>query len=104
MFYGNGYFIAPNSKYDDGLLNVYYAKNINKLKLPNLIFKIKKGKHLNSKYLDHFKTKEITIELDEETVCNMDGEELKSKTFNIKILPKAITIYHNKELIEKVLN
>lgn len=104
MFYGNGYNIAPNSKYDDGLLNIYYAENINKTKLPYMILKMKKGKHLNLKYINHFTTNKITIELKEETICNIDGEEMKSKKFDIKLIPKAITIYYNKELVDKILN
>ena len=32
MYYGGGFQIAPNSKYNDGLLDIYYAKDMKKYK------------------------------------------------------------------------
>ena len=43
MYYGGGFQIAPNSKYNDGLLDVYYAKDLKKYELLGLVLKIKKG-------------------------------------------------------------
>lgn len=103
MYYGNGYKIAPNSKYDDGLLDVYYAQDLKKHRLPGLILKIKKGKHETSEYINKFKTKEITIQLKENTICNIDGEEIRDKKFFIKLIPNAITLYNNQDLVNKIL-
>lgn len=103
MFYGNGYKIAPNSKYDDGLLDVYYVQDFKKHELLSLILKIKKGKHETLEQVKKFKTKEISIQLEEDTVCNIDGEEIKDKKFSIKLIPNAITLYNNQDLVNKIL-
>lgn len=104
MYYGNGYKIAPNSKYNDGLLDVYYVEDLKKFKLPSLILKIKKGKHEYSEYIKKFRTNNITIQLKEDTVCNIDGEEIKGKKFVIKLIPNAITLYNNQDLVDKIIN
>ena len=103
MYYGGGFNIAPNSKYNDGLLDIYYAQNLKKYKLPSLVLKIKKGKHENSEHINKFQTKEISIKLKEETICNIDGDEIKGIEFHIKLIPKAITLYNNQELVKKIL-
>ena len=103
MYYGGGFQIAPNSKYNDGLLDVYYAKDLKKYELLGLVLKIKKGTHEQSKSIHKFQTTEITIKLKEETVCNIDGDEITDTNFKIKLIPQAITLYNNKELIKKVL-
>jgi len=102
-YYGGGYNIAPNSKYDDGLFDVYYAYNLSKILLPSLILKMKKGKHEGSSYIKKIQTNEITIKSKEKIVCNIDGEEIENNVFNIKLIGKAVVIYNNKELINKIL-
>lgn len=104
MYYGGGYLIAPNSKYNDGLLDIYYVKDLKKIQIPPIILKLKKGTHIHSKHVSHFKTNKITLEFEENTICNIDGEELESKKFTIELVSKAITIYNNKELTDKILN
>ena len=104
MYYGNGYKVAPNSKYDDGWLDVCYVEDLKKFKLPSLILKMRKGKHENSEHVKKFRTKEITIKLKENTICNIDGEEMEDNKFHIKIIPNAITMYNNQELVNKILN
>ena len=103
MYYGGGFQIAPNSKYNDGLLDVYYAKDLKKYELLGLVLKIKKGTHEQSKSINKFQTTEITIKLKEQTICNIDGDEITDTNFKIKLLPQAITLYNNQELIKKVL-
>ena len=44
-YYGGGFKIAPKSRLEDGLLDIYYAEEMPKLKMIPLILKLKKGKH-----------------------------------------------------------
>jgi len=103
-YYGGGYKIAPTSKYDDGLFDVYYAYNLRKIALPSLILKMKKGKHEGTKYIQKIQTNEVTIKSKNKIICNIDGEEIEDKIFHIKLKDKAIVIYNNKELIDKILD
>lgn len=103
-YYGGGYNISPKASLEDNYFDVYY---INKLRLPsiiNLLLKLKKGKLEQDKRTNHFKTKNITVTSEEPIRFNVDGETIKNTKFEIKIIPKAIKIYHNAELESKFLS
>lgn len=103
-YYGGGYNISPKASLEDNYFDVYY---INKLRLPsiiNLLLKLKKGKLEQDKRTNHFKTKNITVTSEEPIRFNVDGETIENTKFEIKIIPKAIKIYHNAELESKFLS
>lgn len=103
-YYGGGYNISPKASLDDNYFEVYY---INKLRLPsiiNLLLKLKKGKLEQDKRTNHFKTNNITVTSEEPIRFNVDGETIENTKFEIKIIPKAIKIYHNAELESKFLS
>lgn len=103
-YYGGGYNISPKASLEDNYFDVYY---INKLRLPsiiNLLLKLKKGKLEQDKRTNHFKTNNITVASEEPIRFNVDGETIENTKFEIKIIPKAIKIYHNAELESKFLS
>ena len=99
-YYGGGFNISPYSNLQDSLLDVYIAPKMNKLSMLNLILKMKNGKHKNSKHISHIKTDKITITSPQSIKCNVDGEELSSKKFDITLIPNGVTIYYNPQMIE----
>lgn len=103
-YYGGGYNISPKASLEDNYFDVYY---INKLRLPsiiNLLLKLKKGKLEQDKRTNHFKTNNITVTSEEPIRFNVDGETIENTKFEVKIIPKAIKIYHNAELESKFLS
>lgn len=102
-YYGNGFMIAPLSEINDGLLDIYIAEDLSKIKMLNLILKLKSGKHENSKDIRKIRTNRISIKSKDKIKCNIDGEILEDKLFNIELIDKGIELYYNKELIEYVL-
>lgn len=103
-YYGGGYNISTKASLEDNYFDVYY---INKLRLPsiiNLLLKLKKGKLEQDKRTNHFKTNNITVTSEEPIRFNVDGETIENTKFEIKIIPKAIKIYHNAELESKFLS
>ena len=103
-YYGGGYNISPKASLEDNYFDVYY---INKLRLPsiiNLLLKLKKGKLEQDERTNHFKTNNITVTSEEPIRFNVDGETIENTKFEIKIIPKAIKIYHNAELESKFLS
>ena len=103
-YYGGGFKIAPKSRLTDGLLDIYYAEEMAKLKMIPLILKLKKGKHEGRRKVHKFRTNHVEIELDEEVTFNVDGEKLTDKRFVIDVLPKAITLFNDNEFVEEVMN
>lgn len=99
--YGGGYKIAPSAKLTDGYFDVYYVEKVNKPQLPSLINMLKQGIHEKHNKVHKSQATKIKFKCDKELVCNIDGEIMTDKKFNVKIIPNAITIYNNKELIKK---
>lgn len=100
--YGGGYKIAPSAKLTDGYFDVYYVEKVNKPQLPSLINMLKQGIHEKHNKVHKSQATKIKFKCDKELVCNIDGEIMTVKKFNVKIIPNAITIYNNKELIKKL--
>lgn len=100
--YGGGYKIAPSAKLTDGYFDVYYVEKVNKPQLPSLINMLKQGIHEKHNKVHKSQATKIKFKCDKELVCNIDGEIMTAKKFNVKIIPNAITIYNNKELIKKI--
>ena len=100
--YGGGYKIAPSAKLTDGYFDVYYVEKVSKPQLPSLINMLKQGIHEKHNKVHKSQATKIKFKCDKELVCNIDGEIMTAKKFNVKIIPNAITIYNNKELIKKL--
>lgn len=103
-YYGGGYNIAPGASLEDGTFEVYYTNKQKMLTIINLLLKLKKGKLEQDKRTNHFKTNNITVTSEEPIRFNVDGETIENTKFEIKIIPKAIKIYHNVELESKFLS
>jgi len=102
-YYGGGFKIAPKSRIEDGLLDIYYAEEMPKIKMIPLILKLKKGKHEGRRRVHKFRTNHLELELEEEITFNVDGEKLMNKKFIIDVLPKAITLFNDNEFVEQVM-
>lgn len=101
-FYGGGYNVSPNSKLNDGVLDVLLVPITNKISMIKLILSIKKGKHLNSKNIRVLTTSKIEIESNKSIVANIDGEDITSKKFDIQLIKNGIDVYYDKEMILKL--
>lgn len=103
-FYGGGFQIAPKASLTDGLLDIYYAEKMNKISMIPLLLKLKKGKHEGKRRVHKFRANYIELELEEEITFNIDGEKLAGQKFTIELLPKAIKVYNNPELLEEIID
>ena len=92
--YGGGYKCAPESKVDDGLIDVCLVKKISRFKAPSLMSIYKKGEHISNKKLEgkviYKKCKHVTIESPNPVAYAIDGEVFREKFIDITILPLAL--------------
>ena len=102
-YYGGGFKIAPKARLTDGLLDVYYAEKMPKLKMIPLILKLKNGKHEGRRRVHKYRTNHVELELENEVTFNIDGEKYTNKKFVIDVLTKAITIYNDNELVDEII-
>lgn len=102
-YYGGGFNIAPKAQLTDGMLDIYYAEKMSKLKMIPLILRLKKGKHEGKRRVHKFRTDHVEINFDEDITFNIDGEKLTDNHFVIDILPNAITVYNDDEFVQSIL-
>lgn len=102
-YYGGGFQIAPLASFDDDLFDVYLADKMGRLRLITVLLKLMKAKHERSKLVKKVRTTHIKLTSDKEMIINIDGEIIKSKVADIKIIPNAITIYNDKELVNRII-
>lgn len=103
MMYGGGYKIAPEALLTDGYFDVYLVDKISKPALPFFLGKLKNGTHESLKKVHKSRATKIKFKCDHNLVCNVDGEIMVGKKFNIKVIPKSLLIYNNKTLVNKFL-
>lgn len=102
-YYGGGFNIAPKSQLTDGLLDIYYAEEMPKLKMIPLILKVKNGKHEGKRKVHKFRTNHVELELEENVTFNVDGEKLTNNKFVIDIIPNAIKVYNDDEFVQDII-
>ena len=76
---------------------------MSKIKMIPLILKLKSGKHEGKRRIHKFRTNHVELELEEEIAFNVDGEKMIDKKFIIDVIPKAITLYNDKEFVEAIM-
>ncbi|RXQ95044.1 YegS/Rv2252/BmrU family lipid kinase [Ancylomarina salipaludis] len=90
--FGNNAIIAPEAKYDDGLLEVVLMKKYPLILSPILVYKMFTGKLKNSKYMTYLRASELTIKSNSKTY-HLDGEPMAmTKDLNISLLKRRIKV------------
>lgn len=87
---GGGFYIAPQARADDGLLDIVIADALDPLQRLRYLPVIEKGKHLLLPFIHHYLTKKIRIEGREILSYHLDGEYFEAKEFEIEILPGGV--------------
>ncbi len=91
--YGNGAYIAPRADVKDGLLDLIVVKPITWYNMPFAVSKMFTKKAENSKYVEMFQAKKITIERNVEAPIHLDGEpKMGERIISIEVIPLAIKV------------
>lgn len=88
QYYGGGFQIAPNAKYNDGLMDLCIVEKVPKYKFPYLARYLLNHKLHQRKEAHFFQIKEATIYC--QYSCNVDGEEIRQKAYHFSICPKSL--------------
>lgn len=98
-YYGGGFYAAPLSSMQDGLLDVMIINKISRLKFISLVGDYKKGLHMNSdtnrptdRYngiINFYRCK--SLEIDNLNKVCVDGEVLNVSSLKIEVIKQAIT-------------
>jgi YegS/Rv2252/BmrU family lipid kinase len=90
---GTTFFIAPEAKVDDGLLDLVVLKKISRLRVLQIFKTIFTGTHVREPEVDYEQARKITIDTEEPRVLNVDGEVLGSTPVEIECLPRDLRVF-----------
>ncbi|MFT5749670.1 MAG: diacylglycerol kinase (ATP) [Ancylomarina sp.] len=90
--FGNNAIIAPEAKYDDGLLEIVLMKKYPLLLTPFVVYKMFTGKFKNSKYMTYLRASEMVIKSDSKSY-HVDGEpRLMTTDLNITLEKQSVKV------------
>lgn len=82
---GGGFYIAPDAEANDGLLDIIIAKAMNPIKRLRFLPIIEKGKHLDLKIINYFRTDSIVIGSNDVMQFHLDGEYAEASELKVEI-------------------
>ena len=92
-YYGGGFNPSPDAMPDDGILDIYFVRDMNLLQVATAIGKYAKGQADRfPQYITHLRGDSVTIEFAEEDVINADGESLYAKKAVFQLVPQALNL------------
>lgn len=102
--YGGGWTMAPNANISDGLFDIYFVDRVSKASIPGLLMKVMKGTHELSPHVHKRMADKIKFKTTQNVIVQADGETLFDNEFDVRLLKHEITIYNDKELINKFID
>lgn len=91
--YGAGFRVCPDANPTDGLLDVCYTKLAPSV--PHtlaLLARARAGKHVGSKVIQMTQARHVVVDFDVEPPCQVDGEKLVGRHFDITVEPEALEV------------
>ena len=84
---GGGFMVTPEASVNDGLADMVLCKPLSLLNRFRFLPVIEKGKHLDKPFIIFAQQSQTRIECEKELPAALDGELIKGKLFEIKVLP-----------------
>ena len=99
QYYGGGYRVSPVSRIDDGLMEIYLVKNLNRIRMAKVILSMKDAGHLKDPSLTMIRTKKLVVSSLSPITANIDGEPLVSDHFELELVPEGIQLAFDRDFI-----
>ena len=90
---GTGMKMEPKAKLNDGLIDVVVVRDVSRFTLLKLLPKIFDGSHIHHPDLEYYQVSELSMESDEKSQLNLDGEIGGSTPFHAKVIPGALEVF-----------
>ena len=90
-YYGGGFKAAPTAEPDDGYIDFIRIPTVSRLQLAKLVGIFRRGEHIEKlPFCKLMRCRTLKITADKPVDVNLDGEIVKMRDPEIKILPKAL--------------
>jgi diacylglycerol kinase (ATP) len=92
---GGGFFVAPDAKPDDGLLDLCIAAKVSRPTMLGLIPHFMRGTHVNRKPITMARATRVVISSEEKLPVHMDGEifSTEARRIECEILPQRLNVW-----------
>ena len=91
--FGDGLYIHPGAKVNDGVLNITLLKKIGLMDYVRNLKNLKTGKRINHPEAFYFTENELRIQVSKgKAVTETDGEHLPTADINVSIIPSALQL------------
>lgn len=90
--FAGGMHLAPESRSDDGLLDICVLRKMNIFNFISLLPRFIKGRHLDSPFVRYFRTPWLVCEAERDTILNIDGELGSGTPVKFVSLPGALRV------------
>jgi diacylglycerol kinase family enzyme len=92
VYFGGGLKVSPESRLDDGYLNVIkIARPTSSVTVA--VLRLKKGKHLRYDFVQNILAKQVKIESDKPLRIQADGEITSEVPFRAEVVSGALKIF-----------
>jgi len=105
QYFGGGMKVSPQSDIYDGQMDVVIVHMVKKSRIPKLLFKFMRGKHIGMDFCETHKCEKVSFVIDKpESLVNVDGELIEGLSFDAKIIAGGLTVFapRGKVLKEKM--
>ena len=92
-YFGGGMKISPESDIYDGKLDIIILQMTKRRKIPGMLLKFLKGKHLGLPITKTYKADSVAIKCLRNNFANIDGELLDGLEFKAEIVPNGFKMY-----------
>ncbi|MCK5682530.1 diacylglycerol kinase family lipid kinase [bacterium] len=85
--------ISPNSKFDDGLIEILVLNEANRSEMLKVFPKVFNGSHIDHPKLTQYQGKTIKVSSEPVKYCNPDGEIFGSTPLEVKVIPSTLRYF-----------
>ena len=91
-WHGGGMKLAPDASQDDGLFDVVFIGDVNKLDFLTTAPRLYNGKYLSHPKVDHVRSATVEIDAAEALPVEVDGEPIGTTPARFEVVPAAIRV------------
>ena len=91
-WHGGGMKLAPDASQDDGLFDVVFIGDVNKVDFLTTAPKLYNGKYLSHPKVDHVRSASVEIDAAEPLPVEVDGEPIGRTPARFEVVPAAIRV------------
>ncbi len=91
-WHGGGMKLAPDAIHDDGLFDVVFIGDVNKLDFLTTAPRLYSGKYLSHPKVDHVRSATVEIDATEPLPVEVDGEPIGTTPARFEVVPAALRV------------